>query len=589
MNRKALLWLFLLLSLLAINLAFLYNLKNLTYANYYLLLLVINLDLLVLVISFAVILRKLIKIYIEGRKKLRSKLTNILMLFMFFPILLLNMTIILVLLQSTKTYISSRTTDLSAKAQKLYEQLNRVERRRIEEYETVAKTLIELGHERELTRLGNFLSVKKVKVCPHRLLEYEEGYDLCVNTKRGSYRITLTKDLQMAKSLEEFGKLALDFRAFVKTRDIISGIFVFFIVFLTLITLLSTVWLAVLIARRFSEPIEELSSKARKIAQGEFDVEVEVKRTGDEIESLFEDFKAMRDNLRQIYGQLQRERDLLTKLFDAIPVGIAYVGADGDNLKVNDTFRRLYGNGKVEEERLKTLEAQNLRWQRIDTKEGSVYILEDIEPIILAERFKIWQEAVKRIAHEIKNPLTPIRLSLERIYRLTSKEEIDRSQIVQLIQLILKEIDRINNLIHQFRYVSSSRGLNKRKMRLKSLLEEIKSLYTNVDISVEGDAELEADPSALRDLFYNLVNNSIEWGASRIRVRIGDRELEYSDNGEGMDAEELKNLFMPHFSKNPKGMGVGMAAVRKIVEDHGWKIEASSKKGAGLTIRITFS
>ena len=590
MNRKILGWSTLLLAIFLINAAFLYNLKNLTYVNYYLLLLVINLDILVLVTSFAVILRKLIKIYVEGKAKLRVKLANVLMLFLFVPILLLNVTIILFLLQSTKSYISGRTTDMSAKAQKLYSQLVNLEKEKLKEYERIAKTVIELGHVEELTSLGRFRKVEKVDLCPHRVLELERSYELCLTTAKGNYRITLSKNIQTVRSIEEFGKLALDFRAFVKTRDIISGIFVFFIVFITLLTLLSTVWLAILVARRLSEPIEELSQKARKLAAGDFDVDIEVKRTGDEIESLFLDFKSMRDNLRDIYTQLQRERDLLSKLFDSIPVGVAYVSREGKPEKVNDTFRKLYGKGEVSEEKLRSLESKNLRWQKIDTQEGSIYILEDIQPIILAERFKIWQEAVKRIAHEIKNPLTPIRLNLERIYRLLSKEDVDVEKIREIIQTILKEIDRINNLIRQFRNISSERKLNKAHLSLSRLLDEVKALYANAGIHVEviGEVKVQADYASLKEVFYNLINNSIEWRATEVKIRLHEDRIEFEDNGEGMDKEELENIFTPHFSKNPKGMGVGMATVKKIIEDHGWKIEAYSRRGEGLKLIIRF-
>jgi two-component system nitrogen regulation sensor histidine kinase NtrY len=290
-----------------------------------------------------------------------------------------------------------------------------------------------------------------------------------------------------------------------------------------------------------------------------------------------------------MYLQLQHERDLLNKLFDSLPVGVAYVNKEGKVEKVNETFRRLYGEGEIEEDRLKDLEKNYLRWQRIDTREGSIYILEDIQPIVLAERFKIWQQAVKRIAHEIKNPLTPIRLNLERIYRLVSKEEIDRQKVIEIIPIMLKEIERITKLINQFRHISSDRKLSKSSFYASRLLEELKGMYPEIKIDISGDTELEADYSALKDVFYNLINNSIEWGADRIRVEIDSKRIVFTDNGEGVDEEELKNIFTPHFSKNPKGMGIGMATVKKIIQDHGWEVEVFSRKGEGLKVVITLS
>ncbi len=589
MNKRAFLLFLLLLLLFLVNLGFLYNLKNLTYANYYLLLLVINLDLLVLLTISVVILRKVIKAFMEGRTKLRIKLLTTLTLFLFAPLLILNMTLVVVLIQSTKTYISSRTTDMSAKAQELYEEMSRLERKKLKNYEKIAKTVIDLGHWKELTRMEPFKRVKPIDTCSARLVERKDSYELCLKTPKGNFLVVVEKDIGAIKSIEEFGKLALDFRAFVKTRDIIAGIFVFFIVFLSLITLLSTIWLAILVAKRMSEPIEYLSKKVREIASGNLDTEVDIMRTGDEVEDLFVDFVSMKENLKSIYFQLQHERDLLNKLFDSLPVGVAYVNREGEPEKVNGTFRELYGEGKIEESKLKDLEKRYLRWQRIDTREGSIYILEDIQPIVLAERFKIWQEAVKRIAHEIKNPLTPIRLNLERIYRLSMKEEIDRDKVREMIPLMLREIDRITNLINQFRHLSGDKGLKLSRFNLRRLLEEMRSLYSGVNINLKGDREIEADYSALKEVFYNLINNSIEWGADRIDIEIKDSEIIFRDNGEGIEEGELENIFTPHFSKNPKGMGIGMAVVKKIIEEHGWRVEVFSEKGRGIEVRIRFS
>ncbi|MDQ7082545.1 MAG: ATP-binding protein [Aquificota bacterium] len=108
-----------------------------------------------------------------------------------------------------------------------------------------------------------------------------------------------------------------------------------------------------------------------------------------------------------------------------------------------------------------------------------------------------------------------------------------------------------------------------------------------MEIRVEGDRRVKADRSLLRELFYNLINNSIEWGAKRIDIRIGDDRLEYSDDGKGIPDGERDKVFMPYYSSNPKGMGLGMAVVKKIVEDHGWSIKAlPSEEGAHFLIEF---
>lgn len=586
-KRKVFIGLALLTALVAVNVAFIVNLRNLPYANYYVLLLAINIDLLALIIIMAVILRKLIKIYIGTRRNiLRRKLANILFFSLFLPLLVLNVFSTVVVIQSTKTYLSSKTRALSSSAEQVYRNLYNYELARVQMFREVVTALLEGGFFEELNGLGDVESVVRVPACDYEVSEGEMGYTLCVTTDRGSYRVILRKDADLIRNVSSFGKLALDVRAFVKTRDIITGVFVFFIVFIALLTALATVWLSMLVARHVSEPIERLSERAMKIAEGNLDVEVEEENTGDEIERLSKAFRKMKENLKEMYERLKRERDLLEKLLDALPLGILYVGKNG--LRTNRTFREMFGDSPDMEAVLKRAsEDANLRIEHLRGSEGDLYLIEDISSIVLAERFKTWQDAVKRIAHEIKNPLTPIRLNLERLGRYAERGEIDAEKFRDLVNLILKEIERISDLINQFRHLTPSRSLRLERFRLSDLVRDLRKLYSSagVEITLEGDRTLEGDLSLLKEMFYNLINNSIEWGATRITLRVDGDRLAYRDNGRGIREEDLQNVFIPYYTSNPKGMGIGMAIVKKIVEDHGWKISAfPSPEGAYFLI-----
>jgi len=279
----------------------------------------------------------------------------------------------------------------------------------------------------------------------------------------------------------------------------------------------------------------------------------------------------MKENLREMYEKLKRERDLLEKLLDALPLGILYVGRNG--VRTNRTFREMF----------------NLRIEHLRGSEGDLYLIEDISSIVLAERFKTWQDAVKRIAHEIKNPLTPIRLNLERLGRYAEKGQIDAEKFRDLVNLILKEIERISDLINQFRHLTPSRSLRLERFKLSDLVKDLRKLYSSagVEIVLEGDRTVEGDLSLLKEMFYNLINNSIEWGATSITLRVDRNRLEYRDNGRGIREEELQNVFIPYYTSNPRGMGIGMAIVKKIVEDHGWRISAfPSREGAYFIIEF---
>ncbi len=589
MRRSFLVGFLILAAFVGINVAFFQNLKNLPYANYYLLLLAINIDLLALVVVSAIILRKLIKVYL-GRKKniLRRKLANILFLYLFLPILILNLVSMIVILHSTKTFLSSKTHELSSSAVKVYRDLFSLELSKVDRYRRILSVLLEKGLMEEVNRLGEVESVVEVPECSYEVSEGEFVYNLCITAGERHYRVALRKDVSLIQNISTFGKLALDVRAFVKTRDIITGIYVFLIVFISLITLLATVWLGMLVARHISEPIENLSERAMDIAGGNLEAPVDIVRTGDEIEDLFRAFHSMRENLKAMYDQLVRERDLLERLLDALPVGVLYKGPDG--VKTNRTFKAMFGDARDPEEAVKEARSRpNLRVEEIQAAGGKVYIFEDVGSLLLAERFRTWQEAVKRIAHEIKNPLTPIRLNLERIARITEVGEIDPEKLRNLTKAILKEIERINDLISQFRHLSTERDLKPKEIRISDLVNDLRQIYSSagLDIDLKGDERILADPAMLKEMFYNLINNSLEWGASKVEVEVRDGEIHYRDNGKGIGESEVENIFIPYYSKNPKGMGIGMAVVKRIAEDHGWAIKAiPSKEGAYFLIDL---
>ncbi len=590
MKRKLLIVFFLLICLVGINVAFIQNLRNLPYANYYILLLAINIDLLALIIITSVILRKLIKVYLgKHRNLLRRKLANILFLYLFVPLLLLNIASIFLVVHSTKTYLSSKTRALSSSAERVYRNLYSSELAKVDMYRNVIEVLLKKGLIEEVRNIEAVESIVMVPECDFEVSEGELSYVLCFDTGPISYRVTLSKDLKLIRDLSEFGELALDVRAFVKTRDIITGIFVFFIVFITMLTLLATVWLSMLVARHISEPVEKLSRKAMAIARGNLDIEIEEEKTGDEIEELYRAFIKMKENLKESYRRLKAERDFLERLLDALPVGVLFIGKER-NIRVNETLKSMVGNINAPEELVKKIrEDGNLRLLHIQGSDGELYIVEDISSIVLAERFKTWQEAVKRIAHEIKNPLTPIRLNLERLERYIHSNTIDREKFLQIIKVILGEIERISGLINQFKNLSPTRKLQVQEVSLHALLEDIKKLYLSADIDIEikGDKTVMGDMALLKEVFYNLINNSLEWDAHKVTIEINQERLLYRDNGKGISRKEAELIFMPYYSGNPKGMGIGMAIVKKIVEEHGWTIKAlPSEEGAQFLIEF---
>ncbi|NPB06941.1 MAG: HAMP domain-containing protein [Aquificae bacterium] len=580
MKSKLLLLLLLLLFLGLVNYAFFVNLRNLPDANYPLILIVINLNLVFLIVVSAVVFRKLVKVYSErSRHRLRRKITTALLFYLLVPLFTLNLLSVFFVLQSTKTYTSGRMRELSKEALALYEQLSDYERRLIGEKRELLKRL----STDELRSLP-FVSYAVERPCSFDALETEGSYLLCLDGRRV---VALKKERDFTESLERFGKLASDLRSFVKAKDIITGVYAFMVVAVGLMALLATVWFSMFLARSISEPIERLTEKAVEISKGNLSVEIPETETGDEIEKLSRAFRQMQKSLLKLYGSLKEEKESLKRLLDALPVAVLFRGKDGSTF-VNGTFLKMFGRPGKLEDFLKRVERDpNFRLERLKTPEGELYIVEDVRPIVLAERFRVWREAVRRIAHEIKNPLTPITVNLERLLRSAERNALEPEKVKELLALVLQEVHRINRLVSQFKSISSERPLKPSRFKLSDLINELKTFYASAGLTLElkGDRELYADRGMLKEVFYNLLNNSLEHGAKRVKITVTDDRLLYEDDGKGLTEEELEHLFEPYFSKNPKGFGIGMSIVKRVVEEHGWRVRAlPSDKGFKLEV-----
>ncbi len=580
-----------------INYGFFKNISRLPDPGYYWILLIINFDLLILIVVFTVSFRKLIKVYIkESKGNLRKKLSNILFLYLFIPILLLNISSSLILVQATKTYATMRASSILGLSKEAQRELEKESKKEVQLYRTIVTYMLSKGESLEniKRKLKGISDFKRVENCHFDIMYEGNKAILCISFNNEYFHIYIEKNTKLQESINALVKLSSEFRSFVASRDIIAGIYVFFMVLITLITALATVWISMLIARHISTPIENLARSAMQIAHGRLETNVEIHKTGDEIEHLSSSFRKMRDNLKAIYEDLKRERDILERLIDSLPVGIVYVDGSNRIVRTNKAFKEMFNikediTGK-NFETIKNLDVgSDIRTEEVNVKDGKILIYEDVRPIIMAERFKTWQEAVKRIAHEIKNPLTPLRLSMERISRMILKDDFNPEKIKQLAEAVIREVDRIKLLVDQFKHLTYYKEFKAENINLKSFLEDISKLYKSggFEITIEGDKEIKGDRNLLKDMFFNIINNSIEWGATEANIKIFDDRIEYLDNGKGITEDKKDLVFIPYYSENPKGMGLGMAIVKKIAEDHGWKVEAiPSNKGFHLVIKF---
>ncbi len=238
---------------------------------------------------------------------------------------------------------------------------------------------------------------------------------------------------------------------------------------------------------------------------------------------------------------------------------------------------------------------------------GLVIVFDDVTALIQAQRDAAWGEVARRLAHEIKNPLTPIQLSAERIRRryLGRMDAQEAELLDRATHTIVNQVDAMKKMVNAFSEYARAPNLNMAVMNFNKLVQEVLDLYRSNDLKVDVierlDAEndtIEGDAGRLRQLLHNLIKNALEAvkGMPDARVTVSTRgvdgvknnqiELCVEDNGPGFKTDVLENIFEPYVSTKPKGSGLGLAIVKKIVEEHGGTISAESGEAGGALVRV---
>jgi nitrogen fixation/metabolism regulation signal transduction histidine kinase len=238
--------------------------------------------------------------------------------------------------------------------------------------------------------------------------------------------------------------------------------------------------------------------------------------------------------------------------------------------------------------------------------EGNVVVFDDVTILNRAQRDAAWSEVARRLAHEVKNPLTPIRLAAERLrMKLADKLEAgDSAMLEKASETIVSQVEALRKLVDAFGDYAQEPRLSLEPVRLDELIREVVSLYQQGDSSLAFDLDLcpgpdglAADNGRLRQLLHNLIRNSKEAAPDgAIRIRISSRpgspdetqrlRLEIRDNGPGFPDAILDNPFEPYISNKGRGSGLGLAICRKIIAEHNGNIAISNHSEGGALIAI---
>ncbi len=243
-----------------------------------------------------------------------------------------------------------------------------------------------------------------------------------------------------------------------------------------------------------------------------------------------------------------------------------------------------------------------------DFPAGAIIVFDDVTELLVAQREAAWGEVARRLAHEIKNPLTPIRLAAERIRRryLPTMAEEDGQVLDRSTHTIVQQVEAMRDMVNAFSEYARAPAVTIARVDLSQLVREVAWLYRAqegqplVKLALEDGLEIEADAVRVRQLLHNLIRNAQEAlegqteGVIEIGARIlagGERpfaEISVTDNGPGIDVEVLARLFEPYVTSKKKGTGLGLAIVKKLVEEHGGTVAAENlpERGARLVVRL---
>jgi nitrogen fixation/metabolism regulation signal transduction histidine kinase len=447
-----------------------------------------------------------------------------------------------------------------------------------------------------------------------------------------------------------------DYKRIVYLRDPLKRTFSLTLTAVLMISLLASIFGAFVLSRRLVSPIQNLVEGTKAVAKGDFDMRLPVPAK-DEIGFLINSFNEMTKGLSVARKQaslsqnlVEAERANLEIILASLSTGVISLESDlkirtvnkaaGAILNVDFSERRgeLLSNLAKEHNVLnelfvvikKYLDDGVMVWheqiivhsdtgRRILTcacsdlstetmeNEGLVIVFDDITVQIQSQRDAAWGEVARRLAHEIKNPLTPIQLSAERVRRkyLNTMPKEDAEILDRSTHIIVEQVAALKEMVNAFSDYARSPDMEILTINVAVLLTEIIDLYQeqeskiNITFNIDSnDLKFDADPGRIRQIIHNLVRNSIEAipedvaGTISVSVKQCDInnikmiEICIEDNGSGFDKNSLGQIFDPYVTSKSKGTGLGLAIVKKLVEEHMGFIEAENAKKQGAVIKI---
>lgn len=428
---------------------------------------------------------------------------------------------------------------------------------------------------------------------------------------------------------------------------------------MTLLILFGAIWFGFRLAKEISAPIQALSEGTQRIAQGDLAVRLQ-DQSADELGQLVHSFNIMAEDLQHSQErlnqantdlgrqnlELEQRRKYMEVVLNTITSGVISLDSEGRITTINQAAQTILGinpdrligqfplqlleNSHLElfsEAMHQVTRAPNSTWQRqvdiqLGDKEckllvnavglrpsqgedmGMVLVFEDITELDKMQRMAAWREVARRIAHEIKNPLTPIKLSAQRLERKYSSLAADDS-FGECTRLIVRQVEHLQQMVKEFSSFAKLPDVQPTVDDLPTLLQEVVGLFQNSHSLIHWTLHIQPefinfrfDRSAMKQVMINLLTNAAEALKSQSHPEVevvarmdepgGWVQIEIRDNGPGLEVEEQSRLFEPYFSRKKGNTGLGLTIVKSIVNDHrGYvRVRPNHPRGSLFTIEL---
>ncbi|MEK7725538.1 MAG: ATP-binding protein [Nitrospirota bacterium] len=489
------------------------------------------------------------------------------------------------------------------------------------------------------------------------------GVPVAAGNNRGELAGVVVVEAYVPESLltkmEGIGRQYEEYKQIKAMKNPIKAGAYLFVAVVTVMILFSATWFGFYVARSITVPIQRLAEATEAVAQGDLSVKIDAKAT-DEIGTLIESFNRMTGDLqgskfkledanrslRQTNVELDRRRAYIETVVETIAAGLLSIDRNGMVTTFNpsgerilglsadrirdrpanevfkefglDVFQTVYDRMQADDRDDWSLEGQvdvqgkpvkiRLSGSRMRDEAnkdlGYVLIFDDLTELIKAQKVAAWQEVARRVAHEIKNPLTPIQLSAQRLRKKFFEKSPDFEKIFdEATSVIVTEVGSLKHMVDEFSKFARLPAPQMARQSLNEVIQEVLTLYRpahkDIDFCVELDEELPVlnfDREQLKRVCVNLFDNAIQamnhtgrvWVSTKYDTKRKRAMVSVADEGVGITPEDQEKLFVPYFTRKKTGTGLGLAIVRRIITDHDGQIQASNNqpKGAVFTFDL---